>query len=149
MGGLVPGQGPDSLHPWDAKNLTGQGFEQPDQTSNLALVWAGEPQEVSLKLNYSKLQISCTTCFLKPEHFYQKLLFWTLMSYIIHTLMSYIIIALKSSTGEVGINFLQRKDNYKVRKDFLLTQNIRNWLQDYDKIIKIFINKSQLKARTT
>lgn len=62
--------------------------------------------------------------------------------------MSYILIALKSSTGEVGINFLQRKDNDKVRKDFLLIQNIHNWLQDYDKIIKIFINKSQVKART-
>lgn len=56
--------------------------------------------------------------------------------------MSYIIIALKSSTGEAGINFLQRKQNDKVRKDFLLPQNIHNWLQDYDKIIKIFINKS-------
>lgn len=61
--------------------------------------------------------------------------------YIIHKP----VIAFKSSIEEVGINLLQRKQKDKARNYFLLPQNIHNWLQDYDKIIKIFPNKILLR----
>lgn len=75
--------------------------------------------------------------FLKSEHFYQKL-----NLNIIHKL----VIAFKSSIKKVMINLLQKKQNDKARNYFLFPCNIHNWLQDYDKIIKTFLNKSLLKA---
>lgn len=58
--------------------------------------------------------------FFKTRAFLPKAAFLNL-NVIHHT-----VIALKISIDKVGINFLQRKQNDKVRKNFLLSQNICN-----------------------
>lgn len=79
--------------------------------------------------------------------FFKTTAFLPKATFLNFNIIHHIVIALKSSIEEVGISFLQGKQNDKVRKDFFLTQNICNWLQDYDKIIKIFFNKILVKAQ--
>lgn len=81
--------------------------------------------------------------FFKTRAFLQKTSFLNLV--VIH----HAIIGLESFTEEVEITFLQVELTHKVSKDFPLTRNIQNWLQDYDKFIKVFINKSLVKAQAT
>lgn len=80
--------------------------------------------------------------FFKTRAFLQKTSFLNLV--VIH----HAVIGLESSTEEVEITFLQVELTHKVSKDFPLTRNIQNWLQDYDKFIKVFTNKSLVKTQT-